>query len=994
MKEVKLKCPVEKSIVNGIILTKQKRRKKDKEQLMHHTSKRIRALLILFLFFFSLIPMLSPSVSATVEDFTAFTEVDTDNIWTNTSTRVTVTNADRNQEDYVYKDYGTDYFGSSWEHKFTIKINSISSEGLVILYAQANVLDAYSDMTNSIGLLFQTPGDGSDLTINLVDKTGVTDTYTNTNHDGNKIYYMTLIRSGTTLTLYIYNDTGRTDLADTLSITMVDLDYRYLYAGTTDRAGGGGYTMTGYIENLELITLNVITNETTGIELTNATARGFINSSLGFSGNYDYGFYVGRTSLVNESNADQNVTGAGTVATGDNFSYNILSLNKGTHYYDRAWISNATFFGVGNEIDFYTKCDAPTGFTAVSTDCSVTLAWTKGTGADKTTIRRKSSSYPTSPTDGIAVYNGTSSSYSDANGGHQYYRAWSWAGDKHSDGNASVNITVPICPPTGVTGEILINNTLNISWTKGAGANTTVVIRKSDSSPTSRTDGTVIYNSTGTHTIETDLASNYYFRLWSYANGTYSTSVPLDFGALVVNCYSEETNASLYFDIIVRNESGTQSYESKNNTNPLVINIADDLPLGNNIRIIVSPASNYSAKTETFAYPITKNSTITYVILKAVPENKDLTNVTCRNTTASTNSYPAFTLADDVITILADAADEFNQITVNYTHYEYDSRTYYRNLIGNHVYTLDAFLPDADKTELYVLQVVNDFDIPVESADLEIKVSINGTYEIVSLPKTDANGKVSVYLTPGKDHLIRISKTGYESKNISFIPDPDYYGSYYPIIFRITAEEIEIITVTFGDLITFTGEWVTTNNTLKVYFNDKDSNTTDVTFSVYESYGTYLNLTNRIAFGSITTTTLYFSGLNTSRMHQVRLEMNHTKLGHILNQTIYVAPFRNDSRAKGSWIDSIIGFVMGDFDYGYALFALAYFPCVIFIILFGAISQAGFGVFCAGLYIILLTWRIDLSNTFLYSLASLFILFGIIMIIVQHGKKLTGRDST
>jgi len=47
-------------------------------------------------------------------DFTTFTEVDTDNEWEETSTRATVSGADRNEPlNYVYKDYGVGYFGTT-----------------------------------------------------------------------------------------------------------------------------------------------------------------------------------------------------------------------------------------------------------------------------------------------------------------------------------------------------------------------------------------------------------------------------------------------------------------------------------------------------------------------------------------------------------------------------------------------------------------------------------------------------------------------------------------------------------------------------------------------------------------------------------------------------------------------------------------------------------------------------------------------------------------
>jgi len=741
-----------------------------------------------------------------------------------------------------------------------------------------------------------------------------------------------------------------------------------------------------------ITTASTTINATTGIEETNATLHGYIFGIIG-TGNYNYGFWIGTSTPVTEANADRNMTGSGyvTITGNSDFSHNDTNLSIGTQYYAKSWIRNATHWASSsNEEDFWTKCNAPTGLTATLDGCSVDLAWTKGTGADRTTIARKVDSYPTSQTDGTVVYNNTASSYSDTtgNGSHQYYRAWSWAGDKHSDANVSTNLMVPPCPPTSVTGSVLANNTLNISWTKGIGAITTLVVRKTDSSPATVTDGTVMYNNTGTYYIATDLTENYYYALWSYANETYSSSVAFDFGALVINCYSEETNASLYFDALVRNESGTQSYESRNNTNPLVINVADDLPLGDDIRIIISPAQNYSDKTETFTgYSFVENLTVTYVILLQPPESKALTNVTCRNATASTNSYPAFTLADDVITILGDAADEFSQITVNYTHYEYDSRTYYRDLVGNHVYVLDAFLPDADETELYVLQIIDDYDIPVERVDLEIKRSINGSYEIIASPITDANGKVNVYLTPNEDHLVRISKDNFETKNASFIPDPDYYGSYYPIIFRITYEEEDIEPETVGDYVTITGT-LYANDTLNVTYYEMADETINTHFYIYEYYNntrTYIGEYNGTTSNDFE---FWKSSLNTSRMHLIVLFMNHTTLGEIENYTIYVMPLHED-KESGESLETHFIAVFGNWEYGFVNTIIWYFPSIIFILAFAAVHHPGMGVLFAGMYCMFVSWYLLMPDeAALIMFASIAVVIGMIGIFLKRGREM------
>jgi len=72
----------------------------------------------------------------------------------------------------------------------------------------------------------------------------------------------------------------------------------------------------------------------------------------------------------------------------------------------------------------------PTSLTTTPIGASrIDLSWTKHTGGDKTLIRYKTGSNPTSVTDGSLLYNGTGTSTIDTNmsgGDHIYYSAWGW----------------------------------------------------------------------------------------------------------------------------------------------------------------------------------------------------------------------------------------------------------------------------------------------------------------------------------------------------------------------------------------------------------------------------------------------------------------------------------------------------------------------------------------------------------------------------------------
>jgi hypothetical protein len=75
--------------------------------------------------------------------------------------------------------------------------------------------------------------------------------------------------------------------------------------------------------------------------------------------------------------------------------------------------------------------------------------------------------------------------------------------------------------PTNLTFPTVAYNSIILNWTKGLGTNSTVIVRKQGSIPSSRTDGTQIYSDTGNAFIDTGLTTNtqYCYALYG-ADGT------------------------------------------------------------------------------------------------------------------------------------------------------------------------------------------------------------------------------------------------------------------------------------------------------------------------------------------------------------------------------------------------------------------------------------------------------------------------------------------
>jgi len=135
--------------------------------------------------------------------------------------------------------------------------------------------------------------------------------------------------------------------------------------------------------------------------------------------------------------ADNKVEETGSFPTGA-FTESMTGLSPGIKYYVRAYIYDSDGYSYSNQIDFVTKPNPPTSLNCVfSTSTQIDLSWTKGSGAEKTMVRRKAGSYPTSVTDGDQAYFDTSNSFDDTGKDltvHYYYRAWSYVTDAPNSG--------------------------------------------------------------------------------------------------------------------------------------------------------------------------------------------------------------------------------------------------------------------------------------------------------------------------------------------------------------------------------------------------------------------------------------------------------------------------------------------------------------------------------------------------------------------------------
>ena len=186
----------------------------------------------------------------------------------------------------------------------------------------------------------------------------------------------------------------------------------------------------------------VITASATAVEETAATGNGTVISA---GGENPARYIQWGTTTSYGSSCSAGVGGAGPFGCG------ITNLSPGTLYHFRAYATNSAGTGYGSDVTFTTKPNPPTGLsTTAQSQTQIDVLWTKGSGAEKTMVRRKVGSYPTSVSNGDQAYFDTGSSFSDTSlncGTHYYYRAWSYkAGapnsgysDDYSQDDASTN---------------------------------------------------------------------------------------------------------------------------------------------------------------------------------------------------------------------------------------------------------------------------------------------------------------------------------------------------------------------------------------------------------------------------------------------------------------------------------------------------------------------------------------------------------------------------
>ena len=189
-----------------------------------------------------------------IVDYPTFTEVDPNTHLALVGTDHLDFDAYRNEDCYLYKDYSADYF-DDFTHKVDIKVSGMDVGDRGTVWALADeVNDAYYFWLNNkkwASIKIQkTLGDG--IRLYLVKSGLPTGNTTQSTLTLSELtwYYLTITKSGTSLSCKIYSDSARTTLLDTVVINFsTDAKFRYLYGCNTSNNGDPN-VCTFDIENL------------------------------------------------------------------------------------------------------------------------------------------------------------------------------------------------------------------------------------------------------------------------------------------------------------------------------------------------------------------------------------------------------------------------------------------------------------------------------------------------------------------------------------------------------------------------------------------------------------------------------------------------------------------------------------------------------------------------------------------------------------------------
>jgi len=199
------------------------------------------------------------------EDFTTYNETDGPTKVTVTANTITLTNGDRDEDYYVTKDFGANYFGD-FTHWVDVNVTSITDDSTsgFRFWTLSDADDDLKDIDDANGdFVSLWVGRESATTYEIILQfcdSGTLESPVDTSSaiNVNTSIYISVTRSGTTLTSEIYSTAalrlaGGSGDVDTVTGTVVNTAFRYIYGLASYNTENTAKDVSGTVSNLLLV---------------------------------------------------------------------------------------------------------------------------------------------------------------------------------------------------------------------------------------------------------------------------------------------------------------------------------------------------------------------------------------------------------------------------------------------------------------------------------------------------------------------------------------------------------------------------------------------------------------------------------------------------------------------------------------------------------------------------------------------------------------------
>jgi len=514
---------------------------------------------------------------------------------------------------------------------------------------------------------------------------------------------------------------------------------------------------------------------------------------------------------INDAEGDTfnyTLTCNGTTNSGNNVgngTYNVSISNLELETIYTVFVNVSDGYGItNNTFNFKTITtydpEPPTSFTSSSISTSeIDLSWVTGVNATNTVVERNNVATWARGA-GTEIYNGTDTSYSDtglSTSTQYYYRAWGYndlINIVFNETNVTTNdYTLPQAPLNGsvtVSGDNLL-----LDWDAATGADSYVVVQKSNSYATSVSDGTVIYNNTFTNHTKLNYNSSDYLNIFSYNDTSkyYSVNTDLQWGLLIIYVYREDKPHIQIgnYTIFINNPTTGETYYNTSQNNAFSIGI-DEIPQGNDITIQVT---KQGYKTRSIVQDLNINNRYNISIFLppdsegspsseqgedwyVEPENNE--NTLKQTTKSVSNHSNDLDITLDCIPDEIILVEGYNEslyghwFTIPEDKYSY----------SGYVVTIDNSILDANTTtcrvsyycevensyaEHYIILVKDETGSGISDVKIDIKRYINTTETYITVVSgyTDTNGQLEVDLMTNVQYVVNLTESSGGYVNIS-----------------------------------------------------------------------------------------------------------------------------------------------------------------------------------------------------------------------------------